>query len=290
MTTPSTPAPPSDPIPRPTGPLHFTKHHGAGNDFLVLVDLDDTVPLGDQLVRALCDRRFGVGADGVIRVLRGEMGADLAMDLRNADGGVAEMSGNGMRCLAQAVVDVGVVEAPTFTVWTLGGVRTVEFRPGERPGTATASVDMGKADLGPDQPQRFAERRAREVDMGNPHLVLLGPDVDQVDVAGLGSQLQEVHPGGVNVEFIAAGPAPDSIVLRVWERGVGETRACGTGSAAAAAAAQSWGLVGERVEVHNPGGVLTVLLAPDGIRLSGPVRRVADVEVRPDEILGAAHP
>jgi diaminopimelate epimerase len=92
------------------------------------------------------------------------------------------------------------------------------------------------------------------------------------------------------VEFIAAGPAPDSIVLRVWERGVGETRACGTGSAAAAAAAQSWGLVGERVEVHNPGGVLTVLLAPDGIRLSGPVRRVADVEVRPDEILAAAHP
>ncbi len=278
------------PAHRSTGPLHLTKHHGAGNDFLVLVDMDDTECLDTELVRALCDRRFGVGADGVIRVTTSEVGADLAMDLRNADGGVAEMSGNGMRCLAQAAVDAGVVTGPVFTVWTLGGVRTVEFRAGQTAGTADASVDMGKATLGPDQPQRFAERRAREVDMGNPHLVLLGPDVADVDVAELGGHLQELHPGGINVEFIATGPGSDAITLRVWERGVGETQACGTGSAAAAAAAHSWGLVGQEIEVHNPGGTLTVLLGPDGVRLSGPVRKVADIEVRTDELLAAARP
>ena len=100
--------------------------------------------------------------------------------------------------------------------------------------------------------------------MGNPHLVLLGPDPAEVDVAELGSRLQEVHPGGINVEFIAVGPGADAITLRVWERGVGETQACGTGSAAAAAAARSWGLVGDTVDVHNPGGTLQVSLGADG--------------------------
>jgi diaminopimelate epimerase len=109
--------------------------------------------------------------------------------------------------------------------------------------------------------------------------VLLGPDPAGVDVAELGPRLQEVHAGGINVEFISLGPGADSLNLRVWERGVGETQACGTGSAAAAAAARSWGLVGERVAVHNPGGTLEVTLNGAGIQLSGPVRRVAAVKV-----------
>jgi diaminopimelate epimerase len=124
--------------------------------------------------------------------------------------------------------------------------------------------------------------------MGNPHLVLLGPDPDGVDIADLGSRLQEVHPGGVNVEFISLGPGADAITLRVWERGVGETRACGTGSAAAAVAARSWGLVGETVDVHNPGGTLQVSLAAGAVRLKGPVRKVAEIDVDRQEILGAA--
>jgi diaminopimelate epimerase len=273
-----------------TPALRFTKHHGAGNDFLVLVDVEGSLPIGAELARALCDRRFGVGADGVIRVLDGGDRADLAMELRNADGGVAEMSGNGMRCLAQAAVEAGLVKPPTFTVMTTAGVRSVEYRPSESPGSAVASVDMGMAGLGPDQPQQFAERRARQVDMGNPHLVLLGPDPEGVDVAELGSRLQAVHAGGINVEFISVGPGPDALTLRVWERGVGETRACGTGSAAAAAAARSWGLVGDTVDVHNPGGTLQVSLAPDGVRLIGPVHRVAAIEVNAGELLEAARP
>jgi diaminopimelate epimerase len=146
---------------------------------------------------------------------------------------------------------------------------------------------MGVVALGSDQPQRFAARRAREVDLGNPHLVLLGPDPAGVDVAELGSRLQDLHPGGINVEFIAVGPGPDAITLRVWERGVGETRACGTGSAAAAAAARSWDLVGDTVDVHNPGGTLQVSLESDRVRLSGPVQKVAAIEVDVDELLGA---
>ena len=270
-----------------TSVLHLTKHHGSGNDFLVLVDVDCSIPLEPALARALCDRHLGVGADGVIRVLAGGSGTDLTMELRNADGGAAEMSGNGMRCLAQAAVDAGLVTPPTFTVMTPAGIRAVEYRAGEKPGSAVASVDMGVVALGSDQPQRFAARRAREVDLGNPHLVLLGPDPAGVDVAELGSRLQDLHPGGINVEFIAVGPGPDAITLRVWERGVGETRACGTGSAAAAAAARSWDLVGDTVDVHNPGGTLQVSLESDRVRLSGPVHKVAAIEVDVDELFGA---
>ncbi len=279
----------SQPTPQ-TRSLHLTKHHGSGNDFLVLVDLDESSPLEPDLVRALCHRRFGVGADGVIRVLTGCDQADLRMELRNADASVAEMSGNGIRCLAQAAVECDLVVPPRFTVSTLAGVRTVEYLPGEAPGSAVASVDMGEAVLGPDQPQQFSDRRARRVDMGNPHLVLLGSDLDQVDVAGLGTRLQGVHPGGINVEFISVGPGPGAISLRVWERGVGETQACGTGSCAAAAAAASWGLVGETVEVHNPGGTLQVSVGSDGVRLKGPVRKVAEVDVDRWEILEAVRP
>jgi diaminopimelate epimerase len=269
-------------------PLHLTKHHGAGNDFLVSIDMDDQAPLGSELVRALCDRRFGIGADGVIRILAGDGEADLTMELRNADGSVAEMSGNGMRCLAQAAVEAGLAKPPTFRVMTMAGMRSVEYRPAGGAGAAVASVDMGVPTLGPDQPERVAERRARQVNVGNPHLVLLGSDPSEADVADEGARLQEVHSGGINVEFIAIGPGTDAITLRVWERGVGETEACGTGSIAAAAAAHSWGLVSDTVDVHNPGGTLQVALAADGARLIGPVHKVADIDVIEAEVLGAA--
>ncbi|MHB1710079.1 MAG: diaminopimelate epimerase [Acidimicrobiales bacterium] len=268
--------------------LRLTKHHGTGNDFLVLADIDDREPMVPELVRALCDRRFGVGADGVIRILAGRDGSDLSMDLSNADGSKAEMSGNGIRCLAQAAVDAGLVAPLSFSVWTPAGIRSIEYRKGDSIGDGTASVDMGDAQMGPDQPQNFTDRRARTVNMGNPHLVLLGPDPAGVDVAEIGSRLQGVHPGGINVEFISVGASPDELTLRVWERGVGLTEACGTGSCAAAAAARSWGLVGERVRVHNPGGTVEVTLNADGIRLAGPTRKIADITVSPSGVLSGA--
>jgi diaminopimelate epimerase len=244
------------------------------------VDLDDRLPLEPSVVRALCDRHRGVGADGVIRVLRGRLGAEITMELRNADGLEAEMSGNGMRCLAQAAVHAGLVSPPTFSVATGAGIRTVEYGQGDRPDVAEASVDMGKAELGPDQSHEFGDdRRGRHVDMGNPHLVLLGPDPSTVVVDELGPALQARHRDGINVEFVALGPATDELTMRVWERGVGETLACGTGACAAAAAAHSWGLVGEAVTVHSPGGSLRVVLGSTGVSLAGPTQKVADLEV-----------
>ena len=274
---------PADPH-RPS--LRLSKHHGAGNDFLVLVDLDDRDAVGPGAVRILCDRRFGVGADGFIRIVAGSEGADLTMDLTNADGGTAEMSGNGMRCLAQAAVRAGLVEPPEFTVATRGGVRVVAYRVAEGVGPGWASVDMGEVHLGHEGPTAGVGDRARLVDVGNPHLVLMVEDPVETDVVALGSALQGEFADGINVEFIAVGPAADSLVLRVWERGVGETLACGTGSVAAAAAAHDWGLVDTTVEVRNPGGTLRVELRPDAAVLSGPVVFVADVDVPADLLAG----
>jgi diaminopimelate epimerase len=268
--------------------VHCSKHEGAGNDFLVVLDPGDDLRLSVGQVRLLCDRRRGIGADGIIRVGPGRDGCDLSMELRNADGGAAEMSGNGIRCLAQAAVEAGLVTAPRFTVATAGGVRTVEFVAGEEPGWARASVDMGPVSLGPDQPQDFEDRRARTADVGNPHLVLYGPEVASVDLAVLGPQLQAAFPGGINVEWIcrAEDAEGELLELRVWERGAGETLACGTGSVAAAAAARDWGVVAPSgpVRVQNPGGTLEVILGAgpgDPAYLAGPVRKVADIDVHP---------
>ena len=273
--------------------MRASKHEGAGNDFIVVLDPDAALRLTVGQVRLLCDRRRGVGADGIIRVGPGRQGCDLSMELRNADGGTAEMSGNGIRCLAQAAVDGGLVSPPRFTVATAAGIRTVDFVAGESPGWARASVDMGPVTLGPDQPQDFADRKARTADVGNPHLVLLGPEVATVDVAVLGPQLQSPFEGGINVEWIClagagagAGAGASDLDLRVWERGAGETLACGTGSVAAAAAARSWGVVDPDgpVRVHNPGGTLEVTLGArpgDPAFLAGPVRKVADIDIHP---------
>lgn len=306
--------------------LVLHKHEGAGNDFLVIVDPDDRVRLTAAQVQALCDRHFGVGADGVIRVGPGNRPAgarssgngangatDLWMELRNADGGEAEMSGNGIRCLAQAAVDAGLVSGDRFTVDTLVGVRTIDYRPGDQPDEGWAGVDMGSVRLGAEEPAPdglgpdglgpdglgtepptgAAGHGARRVDVGNPHLVVVVGDPAVVDVAAVGSALEAATPGGVNVEFIAVGPGPDELTLRVWERGVGETLACGTGSCAAAAAARSWGLVGDVVLVHNPGGTLEVRLGSgddDPVALAGPTRRVADIEVDPKALAATGRP
>lgn len=200
------------------------------------------------------------------------------------------MSGNGMRCLAQAAVLSAMVFPPTFTVATPAGVKTVVYLEGAQVHAAEATVGLGRAVLGDDQPQKFIDRKVRSVDMGNPHLVMFGPDLDDVDVVGIGTHLQSVYEDGVNVEFITSGDEPDNLVLRVFERGVGETQACGTGSAAAAAAARSWGLVGTEVDVHNPGGTLHVSLADDEILLRGPVHRVASVVIDPTAVLAGARP
>jgi len=268
------------------GRLALAKHEGAGNDFLVLVDPDGRFGLGATEARALCDRHRGVGADGLIVVGAGRAGAALSMELFNADGSPAEMSGNGLRCLAQAAVLAGLVEAPRFDVATAAGVRTVDYEAGPRREEASVRVDMGPVKLGEEEDPPPPASRARLADVGNPHLVLLVADPAAVDVPALGPAIEAGYPGGINVSFVAAVD-PGELVLRVWERGAGETLACGTGNCAAAAVARSWGLVGDDVAVTNPGGQLHVALGPgdgDPVVLTGPVRKVADVTVDLDTL------
>ncbi len=265
---------------RPAGQLlSFTKHEAAGNDFLVAVEPTGRLRLGPAEVRALCDRHRGVGADGVIVVSPGGDQADLIMELRNADGGAAETSGNGLRCAAQAAVGAGLVEPPRFTVATGAGVSTVQFEGGGV--NARATVEMGPVRLVGAPTTDPVGRLAQVVDVGNPHLVVRCDHPDQVDLASMAAAVAPRFEGGINVEYVA--PANGAgLRLRVWERGVGETLACGSGSCAAAAAARSWGLVGDVVVVHNPGGVLEVSLGVnegDPVVLGGPVRRVASVTV-----------
>lgn len=264
------------------GRLRLSKHEGAGNDFLVVLDPADGLRLSEAEVRNLCDRHRGVGADGVIRVGPGDGRADLTMDLHNADGGAAETSGNGLRCLAQAAVDAGLVQPPRFTVATAAGVVTVDFERTGNPEGDRAIVDMGAVTLVGAARTDPDGRPAQQADTGNPHLVVRCDDPAGIDLATLGPRAATEFPDGVNVEYVAAGPGPDELTMRVFERGVGETWACGSGSCAAAAVARSWGMVGDTVRVRNPGGTLEVTLgAKDGdpVLLGGPVRRVADVVI-----------
>lgn len=246
--------------------LVLTKHHGLGNDFLVLLDFNDRY--GDaapELARSLCARRRGVGADGLIRVTGGGDDADVTMHLHNADGGRAEMSGNGIRCLAQAVVDAGAHGGYEMTVATDGGLRRLLVQYEHARGNRLVEVDMGHVRI-----DEIDDERAL-VDVGNPHLVRLDPDRTH-DLVEQG----RAHPE-LNVELIAV--TGTGIELRVHERGAGVTESCGTGSCAAAAAARRWGLVGSEVVVHNPGGDLTVRLDDAHATLIGPTEFVARIEV-----------
>jgi diaminopimelate epimerase len=255
--------------------MQLTKHHGLGNDFLVLIDLDATESVTPALARAVCDRHKGIGADGLLHVTAG-----LTMRLYNADGSRAEMSGNGVSCLAQAVVRAGVVDGPKVVVHTDAGVRTVTLVPTDEPATHRATVDMGAAKVGDDESDWLDDHivRAARVDVGNPHLVLHAPKLDAgIDLVARGASINELVPEGINVELIAPGPAVGELTMRVYERGVGLTEACGTGACAAAAAAHRWGLTGARVSVGQPGGSAEIVLG-ETIEMTIPVVHIAIIE------------
>ena len=263
--------------------MRLTKHHGLGNDFLVLLDLSEDHTVTPELAVALCDRRTGVGADGLLVVTPGTDGAEVTMVLFNADGTVAEMSGNGIRCLAQAVFQAGVAEPPVLTVATGAGIRTVTALAPTSERSHTYSVEMGPAKVGGDDPALVAGpvRRATRVDLGNPHVVLdWGADElpDREQLIAIGEPIDAATPGGANVELVRAGPGPDELTMVVYERGVGPTQACGTGACAAAVAAQQWGLVGREAVVHMPGGPVTVTVG-DPVLLTGEATSIATVDV-----------
>lgn len=264
--------------------LTLTKHHGLGNDFLIAVDPGLTLRPDDAI--AWCDRRRGIGADGLIAASpRGEDPAAWAMTLWNADGSRAELSGNGLRCLGQALVlnhDDGQ-PAKRFVIHTDAGPRDIEVMPDRDSDTDRVTVSMGTPAEGPatyadwDARGLTVERQAG-IDMGNPHLVALVADPDDVDLAVIGPAVESAYPDGINVEVIEVVDR-SKIKLRVWERGAGITEACGTGACAAAWAATDWDLVDSGVTVEMPGGSATVDTVDGAVFLSGPATFVAVVEI-----------
>jgi diaminopimelate epimerase len=272
--------------------MYLSKLHATGNDFLVRLALDEpAAALDARAVAALCDRHRGIGADGLITIGPGTDGADCTMTLVNADGGAAEMSGNGIRCVAWVAARAGLARDGELDVDTAAGRRLVRL---DRPGrtVVAADVDMGPVTFEParipvavDDPfelEAIADGvfyRGDAAGMGNPHLVLFVDDPAAAPVTTHGPILEHDarFPRRTNVEFMRVTHA-DRIAMRVWERGAGETLSCGTGACAVAAVAHRRDLVGGRVHVDVLGGTLVVTLG-DTVHLGGPVVHVFDVDV-----------
>ncbi|MBX7159640.1 MAG: diaminopimelate epimerase [Acidimicrobiia bacterium] len=261
--------------------LDIVKAHGTGNDFVVVEDLDEAVELDEATVAALCDRRRGVGADGVIRVAPGRT-APVFMDHRNADGSHPEMCGNGIRVLAKYCFDRGILNGSTAVVETRAGARTVVAHRDAAGHVCQVGVDMGPPAVGDLAAVLDAGGRtvtASLVGIGNPHAVMFVDDVAAAPVHEVGP-LVETHdafPDGVNVEF-ATVDSPGAISMRVWERGVGETASCGTGACAVAVVAAETGRASRRVDVSLPGGTLHIDYG-DTVTLTGPAVEVFSARV-----------
>jgi diaminopimelate epimerase len=283
--------------------IAFTKGHGTGNDFVVIPDPGGELELSDDQVAVLCDRRFGIGADGILRVVRSHaidegsdaahLGAEWFMDYRNADGSKAEMCGNGIRVFARYLADTGLaaIDEAAVLIGTRAGVKSV------------TRSDLGyEADLGswrvePDEVLVRARglgvpRPGLGIDVGNPHIVVALSSTDELEAFDLTvrPQLQPEPSRGANIEFVVPSDplvreGVGSIRMRVFERGVGETLSCGTGVAAAALAVRHWAgqAAPDRWTVDVPGGTLGVrMLRVRGdlhVLLSGPATLVYSGEV-----------
>lgn len=274
--------------------MRFVKGHGTGNDFILLPDPDGDLALDPGLVRALCDRHRGVGADGVLRAVLTAAVPEAApsarharwfMDYRNADGSLAEMCGNGVRVFARYLVDAGYTAPGRLAVATRGGLKHVDV-----PAAGDVTVDMGPPVLpeGPPVPVTVGGRtyHGTVVSMGNPHVVCQADHPAALEAGALDLGVPPVvppgaFPHGVNVEVVAPGPH-GGLVMRVHERGVGETLSCGTGACAAVVAVARGGRAARPVgyDVDVPGGRLHVTWTEETVLLSGPAVLVAEGAVR----------
>ena len=281
--------------------IAFTKGHGTGNDFVIVPDDDGAIDLSDAQVAALCDRRFGIGGDGILRVVRSGAlpegaatpDAEWFMDYRNADGSAAEMCGNGIRVYAKYLVETGraTIDDGPLRIGTRAGTKTLTRS------ELGFEVDLGLFAVAPDEVVVRARglavaRPGQGIDVGNPHVVVALSSVAELDDLDLTVQPQ-LHPlpaAGANIEFVVpAEPLVQAgvgtIRMRVFERGVGETLSCGTGVAASALAVRHWAGAGapDRWSVEVPGGTLGVRVARgadgDHVLLSGPATLVFSGEV-----------
>ncbi|AIE87926.1 diaminopimelate epimerase [Fimbriimonas ginsengisoli] len=267
--------------------IKFTKMQGTGNDF-VMVDAfrEKELPADlPELARWACDRRFGIGGDGLILADPGSE-APFRMRMFNPDGSASEMCGNGIRCLARLLRDHGHTEADSVPVETGAGILTVELRPGG------VRVDMGRAklsrqEIGMPGIGPFVEEdlgnglRGTAVSMGNPHLVIFVDDVAAVDLVKLGRELEHhpLFPNRTNVHFVQVVDR-QTLIQRTWERGAGITLACGTGACACAVAAVMTNRADRSVEIRLPGGNLHIDFDADGrVFMTGPAETVFEGEI-----------
>ncbi len=253
--------------------LPFAKGEGTGNDFVLLPDRHDKLELTPDLVRRLCDRRFGIGGDGCLRVVPAD-GGSWFMDYVNADGSLAEMCGNGARVYARYLVATGWAEPGTIVLATRGGARRVEV-PQDPDGDI--AVDMGPPLVDPVPVSALlsgASYQGTKLSMGNPHLVCAVADPAVLDLTAPPTVPTDPFPDGVNVEFYSE--TPSGLVMRVHERGSGETLSCGTGACAVAVAhALSRGKQSADVRIDVPGGQLRVVWEGQSVMLHGPAHIVA---------------
>ena len=285
--------------------MEFSKMHGCGNDYVYVNCMEKEVPNPGAVSEYVSHRRFGIGSDGLILIMPSDK-ADFRMRMFNADASEGKMCGNGIRCVAKYVHDKGLTDKTTFTIETLSGIKTIDvtLKDGK---VAEASVDMGKPVLKctdipmisdhfvfVDQGLVIAEDvvyNGTAVSMGNPHFVTFVDDVDSLDLEKLGPLFEhhKLFPEGVNTEFVQVIDK-NTVKFRVWERGSGETWACGTGACAVAVACVTLNNAGKRDEelkVIAKGGELKVTYRKDdSVILKGPATLVFDGVIDiPDEIV-----
>jgi diaminopimelate epimerase len=263
---------------------HYVRSHGLANDYIVMDPKDLPFELTPDAVRLICDRNRGVGSDGILVVSPGQ-GADFGLRILNPDGSEAEKSGNGVRIFAKFLREHGYTTKDNFTLHTLGGgVSCVLEHEGGR--VAQITVDMGKA--------RFDDLQTIDVDgqrlnvtsvnIGNPHCVVIVPDVTKVDVRGLGPKIENhnAFPNRTNVQF-AQVLARREVKIEIWERGAGYTLASGSSSCAVAAACHRQGLVDSEVTITMPGGQLQIRIGDDGdLWMRGPVEEICSGDLSAD--------
>ncbi len=275
--------------------MKFTKMQGIGNDYIYVNCFEETVPDPAELARRLSDRHFGIGGDGLI-LIRPTPNGDAMMDLYNADGSRAKMCGNGIRCVGRYVYERGIARREVLHIDTLSGVKTLRLAV-EQGAVRSVEVDMGAPVLEPEQipvrlsgsqvVDRAVELEGRPfqvtcVSMGNPHCVLFVEDVASLPLEQLGPVFEwnPLFPEGVNTEFVQV-VSREELNMRVWERGSGETWACGTGACASLAAAFLCGKAGRKAVVHLRGGDLRIRWeeADGRIYMEGPAEFVFDGEI-----------
>ncbi len=263
---------------------HYVKSHGLGNDYIVLDPAKVPFAITPEAVRLICDRHLGVGSDGILLVAPGN-GADFGVRIFNPDGSEAEKSGNGARIFAKFLRDHGYTDKDRFTLDTLGGRVScaLEHEDGR---VARVTVDMGKARFDAVDSIDVDGRRLEvtSVSLGNPHCVVIVPDLAKIDVHALGPKIERhpAFPKRTNVQF-AEVVSRSEVQILIWERGAGYTLASGSSSCAVVAACQRKGLTGRDVTVSMPGGQLAVTIAHDGeIRMRGPVEEICTGDLSAD--------